>query len=166
MAQFTVNATRIDPYRNFKCHVIRDQQIVAGVSKVSPLKRTTEVVDHREGNDLSSPRHSPGRTSFDALTLERGVSFDPEFRRWAELVYSPQGDAAMSLRNFRKEITINLLNLQGVVVRSYWVFRCWVSEYTSQQDLDANANAILIESMVLQNEGWELDPGVTEQAET
>ena len=143
-----------------------DQQIVAGVSKVSPLKRTTEVVDHREGNDLSTPRHSPGRTSFDPLTLERGVSFDPEFRRWAELVYSPQGDAAVSLRNFRKDITINVLNLQGVVVRSYWVFRCWVSEYTSQNDLDANANAILIESMVLQNEGWELDPAVTEQPET
>ena len=100
------------------------------------------------------------------MTLERGMTFDPEFRRWAELVYSPQGDAAVSLRNFRKDITINLLNLQGVVVRSYWVFRCWVSEYTSQHDLDANANAILIESMVLQNEGWELDPGVTEQAET
>ena len=166
MAQFTVNATRIDPYRNFKFHVLWDQQIVAGVSKVSPLKRTTEVVDHREGNDLSTPRHSPGRTSFDPLTLERGVTFDPEFRRWAELVYSPQGDAAVSLRNFRKDITINVLNLQGVVVRSYWVFRCWVSEYTSQNDLDANANAILIESMVLQNEGWELDPAVTEQAET
>jgi phage tail-like protein len=166
MPQFTVNATRIDPYRNFKFHVIWDQRVVAGISKVSALKRTTEVVDHREGNDLSTPRRSPGRTSYDAITLERGVSFDPEFMNWANLVYNPQGDAAISLRNFRKNITINVRNLQGVVVRSYWVYRCWPSEHTAQQDLDANANAILIESLVLQNEGWELDPGVTEQAET
>jgi phage tail-like protein len=166
MAQFTVNATRIDPYRNFKFQVIWDQRTVAGVSKVSALKRTTEVVDHREGNDISTPRRSPGRTTFEPLTLERGVSFDPEFSAWANLVYSTEGDAAVSLRNFRKDITINLLNLQGVVVRSYWVFRCWPSEYTALPELDANANAIAIQMLVLQNEGWELDPGVTEQAET
>ena len=153
MAQFTVNATRIDPYRNFKFQVIWDQRTVAGVSKVSALKRTTEVVDHREGNDISTPRHSPGRTSFEPLTLERGVSFDPEFSNWANLVYSTEGDAAVSLRNFRKDITINLLNLQGVVVRSYWVFRCWPSEYTALPELDANANAIAIQMLVLQNEG-------------
>jgi len=83
MAQFTVNATRIDPYRNFKFHVVWDQKIVAGISKVGALKRTTEVVTHREGNDLSTGRHSPGRTSFEAIVLERGVSFDPEFQAWA-----------------------------------------------------------------------------------
>ena len=166
MPQFTVNATRIDPYRNFKFQVIWDQRTVAGVSKVSALKRSTEVVSHREGNDISTPRHSPGATSFEAITLEQGVSHDPEFMRWADLVYSTQGNAAVSLRNFRKDITINLLNLQGVVVRSYWVFRCWPSEFTSLPELDANANAIAIQMLVLQNEGWELDPGVSEQAET
>jgi phage tail-like protein len=166
MAQFTVNATRIDPYRSFKFHVIWDQRIVAGVSKVSALKRSTEVVNHREGNDISTARHSPGATSFEPITLERGVSFDPEFVNWANLVYSTEGDAAVSLRNFRKDITINLLNLQGVVVRSYWVFRCWPSEYTALPELDANGNAIAIQTLVLQNEGFELDPGVTEQSET
>jgi len=122
MPQFTVNATRIDPYRNFKFHVVWDQRIVAGVSKVGALKRTTEVVSHREGNDISTPRHSPGRTSFEAIHLERGVSFDPEFQAWANLVYSTEGDGAVSLRNFRKDLTINMLNLQGVVVKSYRVF--------------------------------------------
>src|SRR5215467_11110180 len=166
MPQFTVNATRIDPYRNFKFHVIWDQRVVAGVSKVGALKRTTEVVSHREGNDVSTPRHSPGRTSFEAIQLERGVSFDPEFQAWANLVYSTEGDGAVSLRNFRKDITINMLNLQGVVVKSYRVFRCWPSEYTALPEMDANANAIAIEMMTIQNEGWELDPDVTEQAET
>src|SRR4051794_24867424 len=166
MAQFTVNATRIDPYRNFKFHVVWDQRIVAGVSKVSALKRTTEVVTHREGNDVSTGRHSPGRTSFEPISLDRGVSFDPEFTAWANLVYSTEGDGAVSLKNFRKDITINLKNLQGVVVRSYRVFRCWPSSFTALPDLDANANAIAIQSLMLQNEGWELDPDVVEQAET
>lgn len=166
MAQFTVNATRIDPYRNFKFQVIWDQRTVAGVSKVGALKRSTEVVSHREGNDISTSRHSPGRTSFEAISLERGVSFDPEFMSWANLVYSTQGDGAVSLANFRKDITINLLNLQGVVVRSYRVFRCWPSEFTALPELDSNANAVAIEMLTLQNEGWELDEAVTEAQET
>ena len=166
MAQFTVNATRIDPYRNFKFQVIWDQRTVAGVSKVGALKRSTEVVSHREGNDISTSRHSPGRTSFEAISLERGVSFDPEFMSWANLVYSTQGDGAVSLANFRKDITINLLNLQGVVVRSYRVFRCWPSEFTALPELDSNANAVAIEMLTLQNEGWELAEAVTEAQET
>lgn len=166
MAQFTVNATRIDPYRNFKFQVIWDQKTVAGVSKVGALKRSTEVVSHREGNDLSTSRHSPGRSSFEPISLERGVSFDPEFQAWANLVYSTEGDGAVSLASFRKDLTINLLNLQGVVVHSYRVFRCWPSEFTALPELDSNANAVAIESLTLQNEGWELDPDVGEPTET
>ena len=166
MAQFTVNATRIDPYRNFKFQVIWDQRTVAGVSKVGALKRSTEVVSHREGNDISTSRHSPGRTSFEAISLERGVTFDPEFQAWANLVYSTQGDGAVSLAHFRKDISINLFNLQGVVVRTYRIFRCWPSEFTALPELDSNANAVAIESLTLQNEGWELDEAVTEAQET
>jgi len=166
MPQFTVNASRIDPYRNFKFHVVWDQRVVAGISKVGALKRTTEVVSHREGNDISTDRRSPGRTNFEAISLERGVSFDDEFQKWANLVYSTDGDGAVSLKNFRKDMTINLKNLQGVVVRSYKVFRCWPSEYTALPELDGNANAVAIQSLTLQNEGWELDEDVTEQQET
>jgi phage tail-like protein len=166
MAQFTVNTTRIDPYKNFRFQVRWDGRVVAGVSKVSTLKRSAEVVSHREGGDLSTPRHSPGRTTFDPITLERGVTFDPEFEAWANLVYSTEGAAAVSLANYKKHIIIEVQNLQQIVVRSYRVSNCWVSEYTAQMDLDANANAVLIESIVLQNEGWERDPDVVEVAET
>ena len=166
MPQFTVNAQRIDPYRGFKFQVIWDGEPVAGVSKVSALKRMTEIVSHREGGDVSTPRHSPGSTKYDPITLERGITFDPAFQDWANLVYSTEGDGAVSLANFRKDIKINLLNLQGTVVRSYNVFRCWVSEYTSLPELDANANAIAFESLVLQNEGFERDTAVVEVEES
>lgn len=168
MAQFTVNTTRIDPFKNFKFLVRFDgsNEPVAGVSKVSMLKRTTEVVSHREGGDLSTPRHSPGRTSFEPITLERGVTFDPEFERWANLVYSTEGNAAVSLANYKRNLIIDVLNLQGVVVKSYRVLRCWVSQYTALSDLDANANATMIESVIVQNEGWERDEAVVEKRET
>jgi phage tail-like protein len=165
MPQFTVNTSRIDPYTNFKFRVKWDGQVVAGVSKVSALKRTTEVVSHREGGDVSTPRHSPASSKFDPITLERGVTFAPEFRAWATLVYNHEGDGAVSLKNFRKDITIELLNLQGTVVKAYNVFRCWVSEFTTLPELDANANAIAFETLVLQNEGFERDEAVVEQPE-
>ena len=166
MAQFSVNVQRIDPYKNFKFHVKWDGKVVAGVSKVSALKRTTEVVSHREGGDISTQRHSPGASKFEPITLERGITFDPEFEKWANLVYSTEGDGAVSLAHFRKDIYIEMLNLQGTVVRGYRVFRCWVSGYTALPDLDANANAIAFETLVLQNEGFERDESIVEVAET
>jgi phage tail-like protein len=166
MPQFTVNTARIDPYKNFKFRVVWDGQVVAGVSKVSALKRTTEVVSHREGGDISTPRHSPASSKFDPITLERGISFAPEFEAWANLVYSTEGDGAVSLANFRKDILMQVLNLQGTVVRVYRVFRCWVSEYTALPELDANANAIAFETLMLQNEGFERDLTIVEVQET
>ena len=166
MAKFSVNTHRFDPYKNFKFRIKWDGRYVAGVSKVSALKRTTELVNHREGGDPSTDRISPGRTKFEPITLERGVTHDPEFETWANLVYNTDGDAAMSLKNFRKDIILDLLNLQGNVVKSYKIFRCWVSEYQALPELDANANAVAIEMMVLQNEGWERDLSVTEPTET
>jgi len=166
MAQFPVNTHRIDPYKSFKFRVVWDGKVVAGVSKVSALKRTTEVVSHREANDVSTPRHSPASSKFEPITLERGITHDPEFEKWANLVYSTQGDGAVSLKSFRKDILIEFLNLQGSVVKAFKVFRCWVSEYTALPELDANANAVAFESIVLQNEGFERDDAVVEQPET
>ena len=165
MAQFTVNATRIDPYKNFKFRVIWDGQPVAGVSKVSGLKRTTEIVSHRDGGDLSTKRHSPGVSNFEPITIERGITHDIAFEEWAQKVYSVAGDAAVSLKSFRKDISIDLYNLQGVKVRSWHVFRCWVSEFMAVPELDANANAIAFEHIVLQNEGFARDLAVAEAAE-
>jgi phage tail-like protein len=167
MPQFAVNAHRFDPYRNFKFRIKWDGRYVAGLSRCSALRKTTQVVDWREGGDVSSGRKLPGATSYEPITLEAGVTHDTTFEEWANLVNNFQGDAAMSLRNFRKDaITIDVFNLQGRVVLSYNVFRCWVSEFQALPELDASANAVMIQTLQLQNEGWERDTSVTEPTET
>ena len=167
MAQFTVNATRFDPYKNFKFRVKWDGKYVAGISKCSALKRTTEVVEHREGGDPSSSRKSPGRSKYEAITLERGVTHDVEFEQWANKVWNFGSGlgAEVSLKDFRKEITIVLCNEAGQTVIAYKVFRCWVSEFQSLSDLDANANAIAIQHIKIENEGWVRDLAVVEPTE-
>ena len=167
MAQFTVNPQRFDPYKNFKFRVKWDGRYVAGVSKVGALKRTTEVVKHREGGDPSSSRKSPGRTEYDAITLERGVTHDTEFERWANKVWNFGSGlgSEVSLRDFRKDITIEVYNEAGQLAIAYQVFRCWPSEYQALPELDANANAVAIQTLKLENEGWERDYDVVEPAE-
>jgi phage tail-like protein len=167
MAQFTVNSTRFDPYKNFKFKVKWDAKYVAGISKVSGLKRSTEVVKHREGGDPSSSRKSPGRTEFDAITLERGVTHDTEFEKWANKVWQLNGGAGseVSLKDFRKDLLLEVYNEAGQLVITYKIYRCWVSEYQSLPDLDANANAVAIQHIKLENEGWERDQAVTEPTE-
>jgi phage tail-like protein len=161
MAQFSVNAQRFDPYKNFKFRVKWDGRYVAGISKVGALKRTTEVVTHREGGDPSSPRHSPGQSKFEAIMLERGVTHDKDFEQWANKVWNFGSGlgAEVSLKDFE------MYNEAGQLAIAYKVFRCWVSEFTAQPDLDANANAIAIQHIQLQNEGWERDTEVTEPTE-
>lgn len=169
MAQFTVNSSpqRYDPYKNFKFRIKWDTRYVAGVSKIGALKRTTEVVKHREGGDPSSSRKSPGRTEYEAITLERGVTHDKEFEQWANKVwnYGSGLGSEVSLKDFRKDIIIEVYNEAGQLAISYKVYRCWVSEFQAQADLDANANAVLIQTIKLENEGWERDYEVTEPAE-
>ena len=167
MAEFTVNPQRFDPYKNFKFRVKWDGRYVAGVSKVGALRRSTDLVEHREGGDPSTNRKSPGRTKYDAITLERGVTHDAEFERWANKVWNFGGGpgAETSLKDFRKDIIIDLFNEAGQKVISYRVFRCWVSEYQALPDLDANANAVAIQHIKLENEGWERDLDVVEPAE-
>jgi phage tail-like protein len=164
--QFSVNASRFDPYKSMKFRVKWDGKYVAGVSKVSALKRSTEPVTHREGGDPSTSRVSPSVWKFEAITFERGLTHDPEFENWANLSYSTDGDAAISLEKFRKDLIIELLNEQGVVAKSYKVYRCWVSEYEALPQLDSNAHAVAIEHMVVQNEGWERDTAVPEPKQT
>jgi phage tail-like protein len=165
MAKFTVNTHRFDPYRNFKFRVKVDGQYVAGVNKCSALKRTTEVTQWREGGDPSTSRKLPGKSSYEAVTLEAGLTHDPTFEAWANLVHNFQGDAAGSLKNFRKDISIDVYNEAGQRVYSYKLFRCWVSEYQALPDLDASANAVAIQHIKLENEGWERDTSVTEPTE-
>ena len=167
MAQFSVNPRRFDPYKNFKFRVKWDGRYVAGVSKVSALKRTTEVVKHREGGDPSSTRKSPGRTEFEAITLERGITHDTEFEKWANKVWNFGSGlgAEVSLKDFRKDVIIEMYNEAGQLAIASRVFRCWVSEFQALPDLDANANAVAIAHIKLENEGWERDTDVTEPDE-
>jgi phage tail-like protein len=167
MAQFTVNANRFDPYKNFKFRLKWDGRYVAGISKVSPLKRTTEIVEHREGGDPSTPRKSPGRTMFEGITLERGVTHDLDFERWANKIwnYGAGLGAEVSLADFRKDVILDFYNESGQLALSYRIYRCWVSEYQALPELDANANAVAIQMIKLENEGWERDYDVAEPAE-
>jgi phage tail-like protein len=167
MAQFSVNQQRLDPYKNFKFRVKWGGKYVAGVSKVSTLKRTTEVVKHRHGGDPSSSKKSPGRTEYDAISLDRGVTHDIEFEQWANKVwnYGNNLGAETSLQDFRKDIIIEVYNEAGQLAISYKVYRCWVSEFQALPDLDANANAVAIQHIKLENEGWERDLETVEPQE-
>lgn len=167
MPQFSVNPQRFDPYKNFKFRVKWDGRYVAGVSKISALTRKTEVIVHREGGDPSTSRKSPGRTEYAPITLERGVTHDTEFEKWANKVWNYGSGLGMevSLKDLRKDIIIEMYNEAGQLVIAYKVYRCWVSEYQAQPDLDANANAVAIQHIKLENEGWERDYEVHEPAE-
>ena len=167
MAEFTVNPQRFDPYKNFKFRVKWDGQFVAGISKISALKRTTEVVEHREGGEPSTWRKSPGITRFDPITLERGVTHDPAFEQWANKVWSFGAGlgSEVSLKDFRKDIVIEMYNEAGQLVLSYKVFRCWVSDYQALPNLDADTSDVAIEQITLQNEGFERDKSVVEPQE-
>jgi phage tail-like protein len=167
MAQFSVNTQRFDPYKNFKFRVKWDGRYVAGVSKVGALTRTTEAVEHREGGDPSTVHVSPGQTKYSDITLERGVTHDTEFEKWANKVWNFGAGlgAEVSLKDFRKDIIIEVYNEAGQLALAYRVFRCWPSEFTALPELDASANAVAIQSLTLKNEGWERDYDVTEPPE-
>jgi phage tail-like protein len=167
MTSCTVNAQRFDPYKNFKFRVKWDGRYVAGISKVGALKRTTEVVKHREGGDPSTTRKSPGRTEYEAITLDRGVTHDLEFEQWANKVWQFKGGLGTesSLKDFRKDLIIEVYNEAGQLALAYKVYRCWISEYQAIPELDANGNAVAIQHIKLENEGWERDTAVTEPDE-
>ena len=164
---FVVNVHRFDPYKRHKFRVKWDGRYVAGVSRLGPLRRITEVVEHRSGGDPNVTRKSPGRTAFAPVVLERGVTHDVEFEQWADKAWRLGAGlgAEASLRDFRKDIVVELLNEAGQVVLSYLVYRCWVSEYEALPVLDANTDGVAFERIVVQNEGWERDRAVPEPAE-
>ncbi|MFL6322441.1 MAG: phage tail protein [Nitrososphaeraceae archaeon] len=167
MVEFSVNPTRFDPYKNFKFRIKWDGKYVAGLSKISALRRTTEAIRYREGGDPSSSRKSPGRTEYDPITLQRGVTHDLEFEQWANKVwnYGSALGSEVSLKDFRKDIIIEFYNEAGQLAIAYKVYRCWVSEYEALPDLDANSNAVAIQHIKIENEGWERDESIIEPTE-
>ena len=162
---FVKKAHRVDPYKNYKFRVVWDNKPVMGVSKVSPLKRTTTVVPHRAGGENGTDHKSPGRTQYDAVTLERGVTHDVEFERWANKVHPYGGDVAMDLADYKKEFVLEVMNEKGHVALRYFLHGCWVSDFTAVPALDANANAVAIESIKIELDGWERDTATQEPDE-
>jgi phage tail-like protein len=156
VVQFAVNTHRIDPYKNFKFRVKWDNQYVAGLSKMSAIKRTTETVEWREAGGPSVIRKMPGRTKFEPVTFEVGLTHDRQLMAWADEVNNPQGDAAMSLKNYRKEVIVEVMNLQASPVMSFVLHRAWVSEFQALPEMDANANAVAITTLKLEYEGFTL----------
>ena len=165
---FPANTHRHDPYRTFKFQVVlEDGQVVAGLKKMGALKKTTEAVDWRTGGDPTHVRKLPGGTKYEAITLEQGLTHDPVFEEWANLVNNIDGDSGMSQVNFRKNITINVMNLQGQVAMSYQVKRAWVSEYQALPEFDAGTtNTVGIQTIKLEHEGWDRDEAVSEPTES
>ncbi|HWM92976.1 MAG TPA: phage tail protein [Thermoanaerobaculia bacterium] len=166
MAQFSTNSHRIDPYKNFKFRVKWDNRPVAGLSKMSALKRTTEVIEWREAGGPSIVRKLPGRTKCEPITLEAGLTHDTQFMEWANQVNHPQGDGGVSLKNYRKEVIVSVFNLQGGEVMAFKLKRAWVSEFQALPEMDANANAVAIQMLKLEYEGFEIDGDVQEPAES
>lgn len=168
MPEFAVNTHRRQPYSQFKFRVQWDGRIVAGVSAVSAMTRTTDVVAHRAGGDLNVVHRSPGRTRFEPVTLKRGITHDVAFEEWANLVHVPgaPGGGEVALAAYRKDVVLQLMNEAGQVVLAYVLHGAWVSTFTAVPDLDANGAAVVaIESIELQVESWERDTAVTEPTE-
>lgn len=166
MPQFAVNTHRSDPYKNFRFRVILDGRPVAGLSKMGALKKMTEAIEWREAGDPSVVRKLPGRTKFEAISMEAGLTHDTTFEEWANMVNNLDGSAAMSLAKYRKDIFIEVLNLQGTPVLRFKVVRAWVSEYQATPEMDANANAVAITSIKIEHEGFQRDTSLAEPAET
>lgn len=162
MALFPSNPQRMDPYKTFKFRIRWDGRYVAAVNKVSALKRTTEVISFREGGDPSTERRSPGQTRFEPITLERGLTLDPDFEDWARRVwqYGAGLGSEVALKTFRKDIALDFFNEAGQLAITYNIYRCWPSEYVALPELDASANAVAIQTLVIQHEGWARDTAV------
>lgn len=168
MAIFPVTPTRSAPYPAYRFLVYFGTSTtpVAAVSKVTALKRSADVIDYKEGGNAIILK-GLGRTKYEPITLERGVTQDTDFLTWADAAQKlDQGHASTSLKDLRREIRILLLNEAGQAVHGYLVHRCWVSEFQALPDLDAGANTVALEHIKLENEGWEIDPTVVEVPET
>jgi len=167
VAIFPVNTTRYDPYKSYRFLVYFGTSTtpVAAVSKITALKRSSDVIEYKEGG-YNIILKGLGRTKYDPITLERGVTQDLDFITWADAAQKlDQGHPVTSLANLRREVRLQLLNEEGQPVHGYIVHRCWVSEFQALPDLDAGANAIALEHIKLENEGWEVDPTIVEPKE-
>ena len=163
MPRFDVNTERFDPYKSFKFRVRPDGRTVAGFSEVTAFGLIAEMVEYRGGVEPTTLRKVPASAKFDAVTLERGVTHDPEFMKWANAAYSAESglNPETALKNSKKDIVIDVFSEAGELALSYAVQSCWVSQFQAAPDFDTDANAMTIETIRLENEGWKRDVDVT-----
>ena len=165
---FPLNPTRLDPYKAYRFVIYLGQSTepAAAVSKIGKLSRSSQVIEYNEGGNAITLK-GLGRTKYDPVTVERGITQDKDFITWADMAQKlDNGDPTTSLLDLRKEVRIQLLNEEGQAVHGYILHRCWVSEFQALPDLDAGGNAVAIEHIKIENEGWEVDPAIVEVVET
>jgi phage tail-like protein len=166
MPMFTVNGHRIDPYKNFRFRVSWDNRTVAALSKMSAVKKTTEPVEWRAAADSGIVRKLPGRTKFEPVAFETGLTHDKQFMEWANQVNNPVGDAGNSPLNYRKTVRVEVLNMQLTPVMAFKLLRAWASEFQALPEMDGNANAVAIQTLKIEYENFVLDDTVAELAES
>lgn len=166
--RFTVNTHRYDPYKDYRFRVKFDGKTVAGLTKVSGLKRTTEVIDVEEAGN-SIVHKGAGRTKYEPIRLERGVTHDTDFEVWANAVQELDVGGQpkeMRLKELRRDIVLELLNEAGQPALRYVIHACWVSEWQPLPELSAGGNGVAIQYAELQNEGWRRDAELPEPDES
>lgn len=174
--EYPKDPQRLTPYQNFRFKVKWADETgkmvyVAGISRVTALNHSTEVIKHREGGDPSVIHLAPGQTDYSPITLERGVSYDPAFEIWANKIFDYSNSQSQpgqntSLEDFRKDLILELFNEAGQRVLAYNIYRAWVSEFSAVSELDANgSSALVLQSMTVQNEGWDRDNSVAAESE-
>jgi phage tail-like protein len=136
-----------------------DGKVIPGITQIGALRRKTEVVEHRSGEDSNRIRRSPGRTEYQPIVLKRPRTEDKEFERWANQVWKLGSGfgTEMSLKDYRKDILIEVRDDTGKILLAFRAYRCWPSEYVALKDSDGNHKSVALEILVLEHEGWERD---------
>ena len=150
-------ASKFDPYRKFKFRIKIDGKVVAALTKCSALTVSVASTEFRSGEMDAFKQKLPGQVTFEPITLEQGVTDDKTFELWATAMANYMGnkgaDSEKTPDDFRKDLDIEIYNLNNERVKAYRVYNCWVSKYTAVPDLDAASSDVMIQTLELQNEG-------------
>ena len=150
VTKFSVNPNTSDPYKDFR-FLLWDGKYVAGFNKMSPLKKTSEGMKYSEGN--STGTLIPDKMKYEAIILERGVTYDARFEKWMNSgPYLGQGHGFLA-ESFKKDLIIEVNNERGMLALSYEIYDCLVSQY-QRIPLDTNSNVMGIYHLKLNCEGW------------
>lgn len=150
------DASSHDPFTGFKFRVIvATFSSDIGFQKVSGLKESTEVVEYREGTDPITKRKLPGLTVYDPVTFTRGLSTSHDLLDWrAQVATASSPGDGVPPDGFRRTVTVQMFakGNNDQAVQSWEILKAWPQEL-NHSDLDAEGSAVVIQSMILANEG-------------